>query len=310
VFCDDAGKEGARARVDPGASSHYVKRAMSGFSKVGVWLSIAALGACRGVLGIEQDPPPVQPAATNEPSDPAVSDESEPRFCSSAEPKPDFCADFDDGEIGNGFYNASKRPDPGEHGGGTIRPDDVIFASSPRSVRFALPPLLGTSSMASAFLLQELKEPPQSTTIKLDLRIDTESIPEGKGRFTLVNLNFGKDVGAIGVFRDAKGTSLEVYDKDTVKVVPFTTPIPIGQWRTLTLLIHNYKLSDKADAPQEGEVIAVLGGPVAKLPLPTTFRRSEMLPRLEIGAFVARGPMEEMRLNIDNVRILYGLPPP
>jgi hypothetical protein len=285
---------------------------MSRFSRVGLWLSLAALGACRGVLGIEQDPPPVQPAVTNEPT--VAADDGQPnalRFCASADPKPDFCADFDDGDIGDGWHNATKRPDPGEHGGGTIRPDDAVFASGPRSVRFTIPPLVGSSSMASAFLLQELKEPPQSTTIKLDLRIDTESIPaEGKGRVTLVNLNFGADVGAIAVFRDATGTSLEVYEKDTVKRTPFTTPIPIGQWRTLTLLIHNYKLIDKTDAPQEGEVIAVLGGPVAKLPLPTTFRRSEMLPRLEIGAFVARGPMEEMRLNIDNVRILYGLPPP
>jgi len=276
--------------------------------------SITTLLACRGVLGIEQDPP-VEAKIEDAPALPTQEAEPAPRFCQSADPKPDFCADFDgeEAQIGDGFYNARRKPNPGEHGGGKMSADDALFTSGPRSARFAIPPLLGETSMASAFLVYELTEPPESTTIKLDLRIDTESIPEGKGRVTLVNLNFGAGVGAITVFRDAAGTNLEVYDdrdKGNPKRALFSQAIPIGQWRTLSLLVHNYKIADKVDGPTDGEVIAVLGGPVAKLPIPSTFRRSEMLPRLDLGALTARGPMEEMRLNIDNVRILYGLAPP
>ncbi len=274
--------------------------------------SIAALTACRGVLGIEQDPLDA-PETANAPAVPSEEENEEPtpRFCTSADPRPDFCSDFDDGEIGDGFYNARKIPNPGEHGGGTIRADETVFLSAPRSVRFAIPPLVTETSMAGAFLLQELSEPPQATTIKLDVRIDTESIPEGKGRVTLLNLNFGADVGAISVYRDASGTNLEVYEKDApTKRTKFSQALPIGEWRTLTLLVDNYRVDPRFEGPNDGQGTAVLGGPVAKLPLPSTFRRSEMLPRLEIGAFVARGPMEAMRLNVDNVRILYALPPP
>lgn len=269
---------------------------------------VGVLGACRGILGIEDRPVAAQDdggALQDGEANDAGGDDAEvdagPRWCETLVPRLDFCADFDRGDLAEGFVNAGQKPDPGVAGGGTIEPDTTYASSRPRSARLTLPPLVTDTTYASAFLITQLPKVPISVIVAIDVRIDTESIPAGKGRVTLLNVNFGRGVGAVGVFRDATGTVLEVYDDPSrsVKRLPFAETLPVGQWRTLSLDIHNYA----DDGGPDGRVTAVLGGVAAVLPIPAAYQTSTIRPYLEVGAFTARGPMEAFRVNVDNVRV-------
>lgn len=270
---------------------------------VGLLLALAA-GACRAVLGLDEQP--ADPAADDggvaqEASADAADDVETRSWCESQPQAFHFCADFDRGDLTASFPS---KDGSGSlmSGGGTFAPDEKQLRSPPRSAAFALPALLTDAAHADARLTKEIGitgEVPRYLIISTDVRIDTVSMPAGKGRVTLLSIDFGRDIGEIGVYRDAVGLNLEVYDGlRSVKRVPFTEVLPIGQWGTLSLTIRNY-----ATSGTDGEVTASLGGVSATLAVPAVFQDPAFLPLLNVGAHTSRGPMDVFRVSLDNVRV-------
>lgn len=75
-------------------------------------------------------------------------------------------------------------------------------------------------------------------------------------------------------------------------------PIPAGTWKTIKLLVHNYPTQPDG----RGDVVVFVDGLDVTLPLPVGLQSSGA-PRLNLGIAAARGPMETLRLNIDDVAI-------
>ncbi len=267
--------------------------------------------ACRQALGIDTH--------FIEATDSSVlSDVGEPdsavtpnRFCDAVAPKPTFCADFDGEEPKEGFYISN--PDKGIFGGATLTFTEQNVRSAPRIASFSLPTLLTDTSFASGMLITTLSpQPPPTFTLKLDFRIEQENFPEGKGRVDLVRITFGKDMGAIAVFRNYAGLNLEVYTgMESVARTAFTSKVGPGSWHTLSLLVHNYAAPNNwndagivgdASIPEgSGEVFALLGGLEAKLPLPPRVQTSKEPVNFDFGALTGRGPIEAFVVHLDNI---------
>ena len=230
-----------------------------------------------------------------------------PSFCDTVTPTPAFCADFDRAKLEEGWYNATMTPDPGVMGGGTITGDTTLSVSKPRSVQFTIPALVTGSDSASAFLVTTLPSVPQYALVQFDLRIDTERIPpDGGGAGYIMSLDFGASIGAVDIVTDALGWRLDVVDRTTVpateKRARFAETPAVGQWVTVSLLLHNYP---DDDGGPDGTLHAIVNGLGAVLPIPVGFQTSATLPNLDIGPVIAVGPMEMLQLNVDNVVVTF-----
>ena len=85
-------------------------------------------------------------------------DATKTRFCSTLAPPADFCADFDDGTLEQGFENALANPDPGVAGGGQIFLDMDLANSydGTRAIGFSVPSLIATTTRAQAYLVKQV----------------------------------------------------------------------------------------------------------------------------------------------------------
>jgi hypothetical protein len=274
--------------------------------------ALLALGACRAILGIDDSRPLLDDDAGGDDGGTIVGDASDGEaslpFCANLSPPATFCADFDEpGDFRAGFYNAGKTPDPGQSGGGILQPSDDpslpvnYFRSPPRSASFTLPALLSHGSNASAFMTAQLPTPLRYAVITVDLRIDTEQyVPDGGAKSEVLGLTFDQQV-LVTIIRAEDGLRMDVSpDAQTVVKAPFTTTLPVGTWKTLQLLVHNYPVGDDGS----GEVIAILDGPAASLPLPASTQGATAI-NLDLGFTAAFGPMGTMRLNADNLAVTY-----
>lgn len=263
-------------------------------------------GACRAVLDIDADRPILDAnadaadaaASTNRVEDSGTA-ASALRFCSTVVPRPDFCADFEDDTVATGWLNATASPDPGMMGGGSIAPQTLEPYSGARAAKFSIPPLLTDSNEASAFLFAYLPKGAQKLMVDLAVRIDTEAfVPDGGALAILFSLEFGRDVGRIWILRSGKGMTLAVFDGPrSSETQAFSAPFPVGQWKTIKLLLSNYP-RDGA----KGEVEVLVDGPVASLPVPASYQDANIRPQLHVGTGLARGPMGEFRVSVDDVR--------
>jgi hypothetical protein len=87
------------------------------------------------------------------------SDAKPPRFCETLTPKVHFCADFDDGDIEEGWASFGLNRDPGIRNGGSIEPDTNRDQSKDgtRGVLFNLPQAADGDRAATAYLLKTFK---------------------------------------------------------------------------------------------------------------------------------------------------------
>ncbi len=248
--------------------------------------ALAAAGVITFAFTRGDDPPSTSAAAA-----PAVT------FCAGLTPRPMFCADFETDDFRQGFINEGKTPDPGELGGGTIRLAPARDGFGSRSAEIAIPPLVEATSKASAALIAPLPAKIRYASITLRLRIDTEHFADDKTVANIFSLNFGP-AGAINISRRQSGMQLVIFDGNKAEKAPLSTPFPVGTWKTIKLLVHNYPTQPDG----RGDVAVLIDGLAAKLPLPVGIQDLDV-PRLNLGIVAARGPMEALRLHIDDVAI-------
>jgi len=237
----------------------------------------------------------------------AVTVDARGSFCRQLDPPPAFCADFESpGDFRDGFYNAGKSPDPGEMGGGTVRVSETAHPGS-RSLEVTAPALVAASNKASAVLFAELASPIRYAVVTLNLRIATELFADERALAVLLTINFGP-AGAIDLVRRRAGTQLVVHDGTTsVDKALLGTTLPVGTWKTVRFLIHNYAIGPDG----RGDVVVMLDGLAAKLPLPVSLQQVDSPPRVNVGIVVSRGPMEPLAVDVDDLAVtVYDGPDP
>jgi hypothetical protein len=234
--------------------------------------------------------------------------EAEASFCMTVLPKPDFCADFDRGEL-LAAWAPSVFVNPWISGGGAIEADETLWASAPRSMRASSPAIADTTMHVSAYVGADFTELPRYVLFEQEVRIDTELFSGDSGAIDIFSLRLG-EVGEIRLRRDEEGTSLVVVEREggapggeTTTAARFSSPLPVGQWTSMIIRLKNYG-DDGPDGGSEGRVTVFLGGTVAKLATPVSFQDVTGHPyRLRVGVLDARGPVGIFRINFDNVRL-------
>lgn len=268
-------------------------------------LATFALAACTAFLGVDFEGTLRDGDAGGAPADGGEPDTSDataaPGHCSSALPRPIFCADFDRGELLSEWSpTTTSGTNPHLLAGGSLAPDVALFSSPPRAAKFETPTSTGAGAIATAFAAVDLPADPDYVLVYADLRIDTEQFTSGAGAVRFLELEL-PGAGAIRFERDAAGTHMAVADfaTGTEERATFTSPIIVGRWTTLRFAVHN-------GLREMTQVSALADSAAAKLPTPVSFRnRLGKAPILRAGIVVASSPVGRFGINFDNVRVDY-----
>ncbi len=275
---------------------------MSRSAALGVGFVIATLAVgCRAVLGISD--------GSNGPSDGGndgdasdegggITDAGPPDvqlvsvFCTKLSPQANVCDDFDKDPFLKGWDNFFGHPDPAVGGGATLGADFTQWSSSPRSVRMTVPQLLANTN-ADSFLIRELPTGLANITVSVDVRIETENFPDGVGHVGVLGMAFDGYDPFMEIRRTKLGAYLRLDDMSESQLIQ---PFPVGVWKNVEL---DFKFS-----PSAATVTSFIDGvPAGSGNLAVSFYHVDAYPRLLVGPGLAQGPMNEYRVNVDNVVI-------
>ncbi len=260
--------------------------------------SVAALAlGCRGVLGIaDSSGTPADGGDETSTNDGAIGDggaEAAPLvsvFCATILPKPGFCDDFDKDPFEKGWDNYYVKPDPGVGGGATLTPDTTQWKSSPRSARMTVPQLLPGSN-AESLLITEVPKGMHVIEAFVDVRIETENFPDQAGHCAVLGMAFDGYDPFVEIRRTKEGAYLRL---DDMSEQPLQQAFQVGEWKNVEL-----RFQFSADA---GSVSTFIDGvPAGGGNLAPSFYHSDAFPRILLGPSLCQGPMNEFRMNADNV---------
>lgn len=276
---------------------------MSSLRWLVVWGACAIL-SCSELKAAPADGGDEDAASVNDDAGHSVS-----HFCATATPPPQFCSDFDEGELVAGFENALLNPDPSLTGGGQLRADTnaELSKDGTRSVALSVPPLVMATSSAAAFLSKVIPIVPTDLVFVADVRIMTEQLTRGGGRIALLNVEWGRpgktSPGAFVLLREAVGMSLTVFDGLTpLPSVSLGQSLPVGQWKDFRFILYNRPMDGGSSGRLDVYIDKVLA---ARSPVPATFQTSTTTPIVNFGIAVATGPMGEVKMNVDNVQMRW-----
>ncbi len=263
---------------------------------------IAALAVgCRAVLGISDDNNGAADGgndvdATDEGG--GIADAGSPDvqlvsvFCAKLTPPANVCDDFDKDPFLKGWDNFFGHPDPAVGGGGTLGADFTQWSSGPRSVRMTVPQLLPNTN-ADSFLIRELPMGIANITISVDVLIETENFPDEMGHVGVLGMAFDGFDPFVEIRRTKQGGYLRLDDMSEGQLLQ---PFPVGVWKTVEL--------DFAFSADAGAVTSFVNGvPAGSGKLSPTYYHVDAYPRVLVGPGLAQGPMNEYRVNVDNVVI-------
>jgi hypothetical protein len=271
-------------------------------------LLIGGLG-CRGVLGIDEDRKLLAADGgevdAGDTADADAGADAGAGFCDSLAPKPAFCADFDQGDVNQGWENEGKVPNPGEFGGGKIELDREVARSTPASAGFSLPALVTSSGRAAAFLLSKYTTVPSAIRVDFDVFIATEYLPKATGGNVVVaSVRFVPNC-SVEIVRDSVGAAMAVYVGAVgtrTSVTALSEPFPVGIWKRVTIFVHA-DMDAGANGTDGIAEVSVDSIPAASAPIPTAFRAGATSVNVTLGAVFGDGPIGPFRSNLDNVRI-------
>ena len=271
-------------------------------SKVAAGFVIAALAVgCRGILGISD--------ANNDSSDGGgdgaaideggvIADAGTPDvhlvsvFCTKLSPQANVCDDFDKDPFLKGWDNFFGNPDPAVGGGGTLGADLTQWKSPPRSVRMTIPQLLAGTN-ADSFLIREVPVGIANIALIVDVRIETEGFPDQIGHVGVLGMAFDGFDPFVEIRRTKEGAYLRLDDGSESALFQ---PFPVGVWKNVEL--------DFVFSPDAGTVASFIDGvPAGDGKLSPTFYHADRYPRVLVGPGLTQGPMNEYRVNVDNVVI-------
>jgi hypothetical protein len=275
------------------------------------------LTACRATLGIDDLPGVGSNAADTGPGDAAAAEAAVEAgdatdgggaategggYCAHVNPQPDFCADFDQGNLKDGWDDPTANPDPGLAGGGQYVFDTMNYKSPLRSARMLIPSLLDDNTSASASFFKTLPVTPTQLTVNADVVVTTEHYGLHGGVFLAIIL-YTNNAGAIVINRDAPGMELAVFNGTTrTALVPFQVPLPVGQWKELGIFVTNKPVEGGPDGLVD---VALDGNFAAEAAVPAALLAITTPPTVTLGVPSAQGAMDPFAMNIDNVRMYF-----
>lgn len=257
--------------------------------------------ACRDAIKGEAEP---AGAASDAPVEDVVIDvpvDAPSSYCDIVNPKPIFCDDFE-GVFKERWDNSNRTPDQGELNGGTLTLDDTLSKSPPFSALIQTPALVDPTQSAGAIFVRTIHDPGPDYMFEGEFRVVTEYWPDA-GTTTVLPIFFlsFEGIGTLFVYRSSSGVPgiNTVLTGGTPNVVFLTRPFPVGEWKTLSIVIRNYPVDETGPHGEIKVRIDDLDAGVDQLP-PEFQAVTEL--KLIYGR-VATGPIGKFAMNLDNVRV-------
>jgi len=217
------------------------------------------------------------------------------RFCDTVTPPPAFCADFD---------GANAKAEDGwsgheEGGGATSSLDHDVFHSGPASLGVHVPPI-PDGGWAKADLVRAAAGAAAETSLTFDFRADTYT-DSNVGGIALAGDGSASPYSASLVFGSGYASLMEEAAEDGGPYFYTTLPgaPPLGQWTTVTLIVH----SVDRGAGTDGWVTVEYDGAVVLDKHPITTKTAFGVPTITLGAAYVQNSPTGWAANFDNVVI-------
>ena len=256
--------------------------------------ALALLVGCRDLLGIEERPLAAEIDGGTDAPLPDVAP-APATYCTTLSPPAQHCADFDVGDVFEGWRGQGEMPYPGINGGATF---DVVPRGDGRQLLAKLPTLVPPSNPAQATLIFDVPMASERLSMTATFTVRTESIPAGEN-VILASVAFGT-AGGLVMYRDEEG--------GVIAVVPVGKAARYPSWVVGTEHNVGFVLSLVAGATYVQGIIDGTLGP--ELVVPASYAKEK--PRIVVGP-AATAPMGAFEMSVDDVAIYWGAaqgPPP
>ena len=251
---------------------------------------------CRDLLDIEERPLLADvDGGSDAAADAADAAPRPPTYCTKLSPPAQHCADFDLGDVLEGWRGEGEVPYPGVNGGASL---DTVARGGGRQLLAKLPTLVPPSNSAQSTLIFDVPVASERLSMNATFTVRSESIPAGEN-VIVASVAFGA-AGGLVLYRDEEG--------GVIAVVPVGKAARFPSWAVGTEHTVGFVLSLVAGATYvQGTIDGTLG---PELVVPSSYAKE--VPRIVLGP-AASAPMGAFEMAIDDVAIYWGAaqgPPP